>query len=242
MQALCNSSMEEVNEMLSTHREPKALALMITFLKKELSSLSKTNSSLTSKLNTAKYELNAHKQEVSDLKLEQLKLIQSLEKHKDCEREKSVLKRKLNDVKMKLPSANDASLNRIIAESPVCIRKEISDKDTASHDESLSVPERVKAIKDSQSPYLNLKANALDVQNLPFKTSVPFSIFRKRNLDMDGKKPKENYTYDGLGGHSKEEKFPTPNRSGTIVKRAKSSSSLPSKKFKKLAPNVKNIN
>lgn len=71
------------------------------------------------------------------------------------------------------------------------------------------------------------------------KEKHPFNNTEAKSSFVNTKLNNTDFAYNGLGGHSKEEKYPMPNGSSSMGKRSRSSSTLSSTKFRKLAPTKK---
>lgn len=116
--------------------------------------------------------------------------------------------------------------------------------------------ERVKTIRESDSPYLNLKFSGVGLVGAKDKVSkseffvllsshlwglFQMSIFKTKpasaTVIASTSKSSTEMVYNGLGGHSKYDTFPTPKLTPPVgSKRPKSMSSINNAKFRKLAP------
>ncbi|XP_072389144.1 uncharacterized protein [Diabrotica undecimpunctata] len=104
------------------------------------------------------------------------------------------------------------------------------------------VTERVEAPKSNYGHLLETLYDGPSASNKPSSTCTNkgYSIFKtsQKQLVDGSKKAKhdDDIDYDGLGGTSKRDIFPSPKKQQTGMKRTKSGSSISSNKFKKLAP------
>lgn len=255
VQAVINGSQDEANEMLRNNRDPHALTIMVTSLKKELLESERRKKHLSHSIKQLRSELSYNQTLISELQSENKEL---REIHKNCDIEKQYLKQKVKALKASSTESSDqtnldTSIRRIITESPAPYRRPQFDNSHSDLNffnfESPPVLEKVKQTLDSDSPYLPVKTNSLaslvNKKSLSFSTQIgsknKYSIFKTPSSGIENfKVPRKDLSYDGLGGYAKDEKFPSPKKALPLgAKRPKSSSTLPSSKFRKLAPNKK---
>ncbi|XP_017781704.1 PREDICTED: E3 ubiquitin-protein ligase TRAIP [Nicrophorus vespilloides] len=256
-------STDQVNEMLRHNNNPESLTILVSTLKRELQETDRNRKITLSKLQMLQKTHHQIKKENEALKNNNKILASDIEVHKNCESERKYLKGKILELKNKIDlnrsvsHTPDRSVQRIIAESPAPQQINLNDAVDIidlSNIESPTVNERVKQIMDSDSPYLPVKSNTVGLMNAKFSIangpstsqkpiSVPankFSIFKGGMPKTDTLKvSKPEYNYNGLGGHSKEDIFPSPIRASVPLKRIKSNSIISSSKFRKLSANKK---
>ncbi|KRT81793.1 hypothetical protein AMK59_5428, partial [Oryctes borbonicus] len=256
VQLVVTGSKEQVTDMLRHNKDPHSLSLLVYTLKKELTEADRKYKLLNTNIKHLQNDISRYRQENSEIIKENNKLKVDIECHKNCESQRQYLKKKIADVEKQLERSetsrnarNNDSLNRIIMESPAPQQRRISTELEIVPEKitSPTLDKRVQSIKDSESPYLCIKSSNVGLSclvNPKFITSSQSQRSGSTNIFKstvplldDVKVDRGDYNYDGLGGHSKDDKFPTP-RPITTIKRPKSSS-IPSSKFRKLAPNKK---
>ncbi|GLV40096.1 no poles [Carabus blaptoides fortunei] len=239
---------EEANDVIATCESATTLSAISKALKKELQVMEKKRNILFSSQKRTEHELNQCKKELTQVKDENETLKFELKSHKQCEAEIQALKNKIYEIiSISSPKNIDPSLRRVITESPAPMLTKLKPKltlDDASFEDvnSPSVASRIKEIKDSDSPYLRLKANSMSLFIDKRGNSSKFgnsstSIFKKPVPINDISSPKKSIPegeYNGFGGHSKEDRFPTPKPMKSGIKRPKTSI-VSSNKLRKLA-------
>ncbi|KAJ8962846.1 hypothetical protein NQ318_001246 [Aromia moschata] len=251
-------SKEDVNEMLRNEKNVESLALLSAILKKSLIDAERKKREMEHNLKRAQNEAAKYRRDYNTLDGQNSDLKKELHQLKTCyENEKRYLKNKIADLDKKISSTDklditNTSLNRIILESPINFNRKprlMSPEDGVRETESPSMVEKVQKILDSNSPYLPVKASNLAVDynsilNTKFQSKSGssksgFTIFKAPPASLEHIKLPTNtsgISYNGLGGTSKEDVYPTPKPRETGLKRPKSCATLTSNKFRKLAP------
>ncbi|KAJ8916316.1 hypothetical protein NQ315_005011 [Exocentrus adspersus] len=253
VQLAVNGTREQVNDILKNERNIESLALLVATLKKTLLDAERKKRDMEYNLKKAQNDATRYRREVTALECQNNDLRKEIEYSKEnLEKEKQYLKTKIIELQKQISTATldvaDSSLKRIVAESPINFnRKPRLSLAKGLPDTSPSMTEKVQKILDSDSPYLPVKSSnvAIDYTSiLNTKTRIGsskngFSIFKPATVTLENiKQTKSNsdVVYNGLGSSSKEDVFPSPKPPQTGLKRHKSSSSISSNKFKKLAP------
>ncbi|XP_018567295.1 E3 ubiquitin-protein ligase TRAIP-like [Anoplophora glabripennis] len=254
IQIALNGTREEVNEILRNENNIESLAILSATLKKSLLDAERKKRDMDYNLKRAQNDSNKYRREVTTLECQNNDLRKEMQYLRDnMEKEKQYLKNKICELNKKISAENldvtNTSFKRIITESPVNFNK--TPQLSASHDindtASPSLEEKVQKIVDSDSPYLPVKSSNIPLDYaslLHSKTKIGatkngFSIFKTATKTLDNiKQLKVNHevVYNGLGGSSREEVFPSPKPTQTGLKRHKSGSAISSSKFRKLAP------
>ncbi|KAK9877432.1 hypothetical protein WA026_018542 [Henosepilachna vigintioctopunctata] len=239
----------EVNEILKNETNIEALALLSATLKKTLIDVERKNNVLQSRLKHALNDITKYKRESSSFEATNTELRKLLnDNKKSWEEEKSYLKQKieqlnkdLNEKKEKSSERLDDSIQRIMTESPAPLprRKVDLKRNHLEAKPSPTVAEQVINLMDSDSPYLNVKTNYTTIFGTKYtKIGQKKSIFKSATKVEDISKPSTSQTvYTGLGGQVQEDfyKFPEKKSLQVGIKRQKSSSYVPSNKYRKLA-------
>ncbi|KAK9729175.1 Ring finger domain [Popillia japonica] len=256
VQLVVTGTKDQVTDMLRHNKDPHSLSFLVLTLKKELLESDRKYKLLNTNLKHLQNDISKYRNENSEIIKENNKLKHDIECHKDCESQRIYLKKKIAQIEKQLLDAkpstsqsNDTSLNRIIMESPAPQRKRIvTEIDVIPENtKSPTLDERVQIIKESESPYLSIKSSNVGLSclvNPKFINTTQTqrggvtNIFKNPASSLDSiKKNNSEYSYDGLGGHKKEDTFPTP-KPIIGMKRSKSAT-ISSSKFRKLAPNKK---
>lgn len=252
VQLVITGSKEQVNDMLRHNKDPHSLSLLVHTLKKELTEADRKYKLLNINVKHLQNDITRYRQENSQVINENNQLKNDIECHKSCKSERQYLKSRIAKMEKDLDNKTvtlspNNSLNRIIMESPAPQREKsnIELKVVPGVFNSPTLDERVQSIKDSESPYLSIKSSNIGLSclvNPKFVTSSQRSssatIFKNAPSTLENVKVnRSGYNYDGLGGHSREETYPTP-QPIIGLKRTKSAT-ISSSKFRKLAPNKK---
>ncbi|XP_045483319.1 E3 ubiquitin-protein ligase TRAIP-like [Harmonia axyridis] len=253
VQTAINGTRAEVTEILRNETSIEALALLSATLKKSLIDKEHKSGIMQNRLKQSQNELMRYKRECNNLESITSDLRKEIEvSKKSWEEEKKYFRQKIEDLDNLLNEKNsettknmDHSVHRILTESPAPLPKRKQERkiEDSQYKGSPSVAENVMAIIESDSPYLNMKTNYSSIFNARYSTTLNTkkSIFKPQTSLSPTSRPNttEN-VYTGLGGQVKEEffKFPEKKSTPTGLKRTKSSSAVPSSKFRKLAPLV----
>lgn len=230
---------DEVNSMLRNNHDPQSLSILVATLKKELIESDKSKKQFKGAIKTVQAESVAYRKKFQELRDASVHMREELENHKGCETERQYLKSKLEEFKNKynrLSLGTASNVNRIVSESPIPISR-LTEPNTSSP----SVPEVVETIAQANSPYLRVQTSSIGLSGLLTYNNLSTgpnknSILRQHPLQKETLK-RPLISYDGLGGHSKDEEFPSP-RSSLPIKKPKTSVTT-ARKFKKLAPQPK---
>ncbi|XP_056640633.1 E3 ubiquitin-protein ligase TRAIP-like [Diorhabda sublineata] len=238
IELVINGSRDQVNDILREEHNVESLALLTVTLKKALVDSERKALQLDYKLKRYKNEISKQKKDVSLL-----------------ESQNADMRREMQQIKMKNEKENIMLKQKIKAfeENNMCATKKmdlIQDKQNSNVLPS-SVDESLLNLVASDSPYLPVKnkfrpfletkfqapTNVSSSGSTNASSSKNYSIFKlSRNLTSDKQKASTSeVSYDGLGGSSKEDIYPTPKKVQKGVKRTKKST-LPTVKFKKFAP------
>ncbi|GJQ76200.1 hypothetical protein Trydic_g1943 [Trypoxylus dichotomus] len=249
VQLVVTGSKDQVTDMLRHNKDPQSLSLLVYTLKKELTEADRKYKLLNTNVKHLQNDISRYRHENSEITKENNKLKVSMEAHKSCEFQRQYLKKKIAEIEkqvenseISMGASNNDSLNRIIMESPAPQRRKMSAELEVIPEKikSPTLNERVQIIKDSESPYLSIKSSNVGLSclvNPKFVTSSQpqrggsTTIFKNSVPSLnDIKVTKSDYNYDGLGGHSKEDIYPTPKPVITI-KRSRTIT-IPSSKFR----------
>nr|CAI5820223.1 unnamed protein product [Callosobruchus analis] len=246
-QKAINGTRDQVNEMLKNEADVESLAIYGAMLKKALIEAEGKKKEVEHALKKAQSEASRYRKEVHNLEASYGQAKRELEHLRtSTDKEKQYLKSKISELNDELIAKNanlsNTSLKRIAQESPINYNKT----------PKLSIPESTKLKKNEipaadklevESPYLQIKStvgigygkflnakyvSSKDVPNegLPsLKTSVIHDLQSNKKQDV---------CYNGLGGSSKEDIFPSPKTSQPSF--AIKKKSLTKSKFKRLAP------
>ncbi|KAJ8983374.1 hypothetical protein NQ317_010467 [Molorchus minor] len=252
-----NGTRDEVNNVLRTERNVESLALMSAILKKSLVDAERRKREIDHNFKRAQNEATKYRKDCTILESQNSDLKKELQHLKiNYQDEKQYLKNKILELDRKISSMDNinitnSSLNRIISESPINLNRRprlTAPDNNLEENPSPSMAEKVKQIVDSDSPYLPVKSSniAIDynsILNTKFQsksasTKTGFTIFKSPPASLENIKLSNNTgaVYNGLGSTSKEDIFPSPKPAPSGLKRPKTSSSISSSKFRKLAP------
>ncbi|XP_044744269.1 E3 ubiquitin-protein ligase TRAIP [Coccinella septempunctata] len=253
VQTAIHGTRAEVTEILRNETNIEALALLSATLKKSLIDKEHKTNVLQNRIKHSQNELMKYKRDYNTLESTTADLRKELEANKKSwEEEKKYLRRKIEELsnlseeqKNGTPQNMNNSVQRILTESPAPLprrRIDLLKIDNPESKGSPSVAENVMNILESDSPYLNTKTNYSSIFTARYSTALnqKKSIFKNQTTSSSSnmKPPTAETVYTGLGGQVKEDylKFPDTKSVQTGLKRTKSSSAVPTTKFRKLAP------
>ncbi|KAG5872566.1 hypothetical protein JTB14_033983 [Gonioctena quinquepunctata] len=253
IQLAINGTRDQVNEILRNEHNMDSLALLVATLKKALLDSDKYKRDAEISLKRAKFDANKYKKEYLTLDCHNSELRRELHQLKaKYEKEKQQAKHKIAEKKLMSDETVDITGDTSANDSLICLISPYKKNDTPKNT-SLPVAEKVQQILNSDSPYLPVKTNATSIDyasslNARFQTGlVPshtsYSIFKSNSSKPENTKIARNLdvSYNGLGGSSKDDIYPSPKPAQTGLKRQKSSTAISSVKFRKLtaAPSSK---
>ncbi|XP_076243156.1 TRAF interacting protein no poles [Calliopsis andreniformis] len=243
IQTLLEASTEDIDEMISKTSDPNTLITYISVMKREMMISLNKRRELRSKMKSLQQELTKVSMERNFLSEEHTKR-KKLEKDlMQCESEKMLLENKLRDMQQNPPLARKSnSFNTDAMDKINCNLDSVSEQngikktlnsmnmkkvDTPKQEKSQSIATSETNEKDS--PYLPIKAGGVFGFKQHFvaqkRTQIPHSsiLTKKPRIDqpraLNEKVTTNIITYDGFGGHSKLDQFPSP--CSTKIRKAK---------------------
>ncbi|KAF5280906.1 hypothetical protein FQR65_LT03055 [Abscondita terminalis] len=241
IKTMLEGNQEELNEMLRMNPDANSLALLVVTLKKQLMETEKSKNQLQTSVKNLRSETQLHRKKYRSLHEQYSNTLKEVEEHKNCNRERECLKQTIEQLQNQNVQNNSSpkksNLNRIVTESPIPASTLLN-----LNKSSPSVLDVVKSVQDSSSPYLRVQTSSVGLSGLINYNQTDLrservnkqSIFKKPLKMQTLKRPLSSGAYDGFGGHSKEEHFPSPRRDFPL-KKMKSSANATILKFKKLA-------
>lgn len=255
VEAVLKASREQVNNILRDEHNVESLALLAATLKKALLDSEKKVREIDFSLKKLKNEYRKLKKDYDLLQTQNADSRRELQQLKiKNEKERNILKQRLkgasiNNIIVANPEAGSPKLTTSISELNMSNLETSTNASLKEQDHSLStsltVVERVENIVNSDSPYLPVKSNFGSFLDTKFQApsdkpesslNKEYSFLKKSQKVPEIKSGTKNdeVCYNGLGGSQREDIYPIPKG----LKRNKSSSSISSRKFKKLAPNM----
>ncbi|XP_044740520.1 E3 ubiquitin-protein ligase TRAIP [Chrysoperla carnea] len=237
MRKVVTGASSEVSEMLTNYQDTRALAVMVTTLKRELLQQTAKKNKFQKQLISAQNDIRKFHQNLDD---ESNKIVAINARLEQNEKEKQLLQRKIEELKKIIGEEKLKNCDKNNITSPETrkriIKSTIKDLNVTkrvleSQTESPSIPEKVRAIQDSDSPYLQIKQSSVGSAIMEMNgsensnISSKYTIFKKPRLrpDLEDFKPLPDDAFNGLGGHPAIEEF--PKRRMTMF-RSKSSSKM----------------
>ncbi|KAF7273952.1 E3 ubiquitin-protein ligase trul-1-like [Rhynchophorus ferrugineus] len=256
VQLAITGSRKQIDDIIRNENSIESLALLVATLKKSLVDTDHRKREIQFELKRTQNAYSKYKREMEEHKCKyeeekrQLALLKLNHEH-----EVKFLKKKFSDLEArvsqnKLSSSMNNSIRRIVLESPVnCNRTpqpKTSPINIISPSESPRTPEKTekstRSATDLPSPIENIGPLGIKMSKVNARNSEDnkFSIFKNKQFSQyDSVVPPlmiDDTAYDGLGGTSKEDVFPTSH--GALgVKRPKSNK-IPSAKLRKLSANA----
>ncbi|CAH1163838.1 unnamed protein product [Phaedon cochleariae] len=256
VQIAINGTRDQANEMIKNQNHVESLAIVAAMLKKNLLDAQQKKREADQNLKRAQHEAKKYKKEYMNINSENSNLKREIQQIKTkYEKEKQLYKTKYIQMKQ---NGNELDItNTSLSSDHSLVERTLLDI-TTSKNTSLPIAEKVQNIVDSESPYLPVKSKAVgmaygSILSAKFTTSVKpstnssggnlgYTIFKSSTSELEDKGISKNGVihYNGLGGSSKEDIYPSPKPIQTGLKRNKTSSTISSNKFRKLAPGSSN--
>ncbi|XP_019771031.2 E3 ubiquitin-protein ligase TRAIP [Dendroctonus ponderosae] len=240
IQIALGGTRQQAEDIIRNENSIESLGLLASILKKSLLDSDSRKNLLQTELRKSKNELTRIKRQEADLRCEYESIKQQFESLKrNSEKEVAFLKDKFSQLASKATqgTVNESfnnSIRRLIKESPVNFHRtpvcNRSSQDFIDLDDCVTPPcsgasQSVIEINDSShgdiaddSPLPASSMGMFGIQRakmLGTDTSSKFSIFKSKQPSFSestssNKLKSNSVTYDGLGGSSKEDIFPTP--------------------------------
>ncbi|XP_060533668.1 E3 ubiquitin-protein ligase TRAIP-like isoform X2 [Cylas formicarius] len=247
---------KEVEDIIRNETNIESLALLASTLKKSLIDSDRKKRELQKQLNQIQSSHITCEQQISKYKIESQDIRRELEILKENYiKEVQFLKDKYSQLNVKASCKNHSdslnnSIQRIITESPVNYSRTPVIGKTHHMNVSVDISKSSETPYENiskVSPYLLVKPSGLGLLNsietkglVNTNEASKFSIFKQTTSISDFRKGgSSNVLYNGLGGSSKEDIFPSPKEKSVAsgIKR-KGSSTVSLSKFKKLSANT----
>ncbi|XP_033326779.2 TRAF interacting protein no poles isoform X2 [Megalopta genalis] len=233
IQMLLEASVGDIDDMISRTADPNTLVTYISVMKREMTISLNKRRELRAKLRSMQQELSKTTIEKKFLQEEHARRKKIEEDFMICESEKMLLQNKLRELEKATCSLkrtcnleNNANSNtdNVCNENAVknTTRNECITVEDTDHTEKNVAANSVKGKKENDSPYLPIKSGGLyTLKQVPDKKRgtkrTHSSIFTiKPRAEQTSVRP---ITFDGYGGHSKFDEFPSS--SGTRAKKEK---------------------
>ncbi|CAH2002025.1 unnamed protein product [Acanthoscelides obtectus] len=241
-----NGTRDQVNEMLRNEADVESLAIYGAMLKKALIETESKKKEVDHALKKSQSEASRYRKEVHNLETTYTQIKRELEHLKiSTDNEKQYLRSKISELNDKLTARNsnhdNTSLKRVAQESPVNYTK--TPKLTKLKESDIPASDK----PDVESPYLQLKSNVgigygqflnakyISSKDLPKEGASKLKTSAKTDILQTNKQ--SNVCYNGLGGSSKDDVFPSPKSSQTSTSKRKKITCTKNK-FKRLAPSA----
>ena len=222
IQILMEASTEHVDEVISKTCEPAALITYICVMKREMTVSLNKRKELRNKLRSLQQELARVITERNLLSEERVKRKKLEEDLMLCENEKMYLQNKVKQLERKRTNKFDSdedALSSDLKSSDGCEQNKIKTviKSAANERaEDIDTKDKHQYTKsETNSPYLPLKSGGVfvlkhSVQKRSTTNLHPSILTKKARIEPTSEKVRANaITYDGFGGHSKHERFPS---------------------------------
>ncbi|KAI4487289.1 hypothetical protein M0804_005438 [Polistes exclamans] len=234
IQLLMDAPVEDVDDMVSRTKDPSTLITYISIMKREMAKCVSKRRDLRTKLQDTQQELTKTSMERNFLLEERDKRKMLEAELMVCEAEKISLQNKLQDLENN--GSTEACVSRTMKtehshqDSSKTSKEEVKDTNqTDNKNDTKSTHKRKTNISKEDtkisSPDIPLKSQgilALKERYATRKTTKPtFSILKKKpRLSHNSAESSKSgpITYDGFGGHSKYDKFPSPSASSKVQK------------------------
>ncbi|XP_043503286.1 E3 ubiquitin-protein ligase TRAIP-like isoform X2 [Polistes fuscatus] len=234
IQLLMDAPVEDVDDMVSRTKDPSTLITYISIMKREMARC-------VSKRRDMRTKLQNVQQELTKTSMERNFLLEERDKRKileaelmACEAEKISLQNKLQDLEnngnTKACVSHTMKAEHSYQDSSKTSKEEVKDTDQKDiKNDTKSTQKRKTNISkedtEISSPNIPLKSQgilALKERYTAQRATKPtFSILKKKpRLSHNSTESSKSgpITYDGFGGHSKYDKFPSPNVSSKVQK------------------------
>ncbi|CAH0552071.1 unnamed protein product [Brassicogethes aeneus] len=258
VQQAINGSRAEVNEMIKNQNNIESLAILAAMLKKSLLEAERKKRDSDHTLKQSLNDVTKYRREANTFECQYNEMKTELEQVKtNWNQEKQYLKNKIVELDEKLRNKCDtsqditnSSIKRIMDESPINFNRRpklTSSNEIDLSDSPLSMSDKVNRIINSDSPYVPVKSSSVGIALLNTKyttkpsTSTKYTIFKPVPSKLENvkltKQKSDEVNYNGFGGTSKDDFYPSPKPTTTSLKRHKSQTHVPSSKFRKLSAN-----
>ncbi|XP_043671899.1 E3 ubiquitin-protein ligase TRAIP-like [Vespula pensylvanica] len=233
IQLLMDASAEKVDDMVSKTNDPSTLITYISIMKREMAKCVNKRREMRTKLQSVQHELTKVSMERNYLLEEQEKRKKLEEELMICENEKMVLQNKLQDIEnnsitkthvLNIMKPKESNLNSIeISEKEV----NYIDKIDVTNNTQSSQKRKINLLEDIKINSPNIPVQSQGILALKEQYAVrraaksTFSILTKKpRLSQNSVESLKNgsIAYDGFGGHSKYDKFPSPIQSAKLKK------------------------
>ncbi|XP_047356300.1 E3 ubiquitin-protein ligase TRAIP-like isoform X1 [Vespa velutina] len=247
IQLLMDAPAEEVDDMVSKTNDSSTLITYISIMKRYIREMAKC----VTKRREMRAKLQSIQQELTKVSMERNYLLEEQEKRKKleeelitCENEKMVLQNKLQDIEnngyIKTHVSNIMKTKESYSNSIKISKEEVKHTDQmgVKNDTKSSLKRKTNFIMEDikiNSPNIPVQSKGILALKEQYTarqaTRSTFSILTKKpRLSQNSVESVKNgsITYDGFGGHSKYDKFPSPIQSAKL-KRTKECLSKPRK-------------
>ncbi|KAF7397468.1 hypothetical protein HZH68_008690 [Vespula germanica] len=233
IQLLMDASAEKVDDMVSKTNDPSTLITYISIMKREMAKCVNKRREMRTKLQSVQHELTKVSMERNYLLEEQEKRKKLEEELMICENEKMVLQNKLQDIEnnsitkthvLNIMKPKESYLNSIeISEEEV----KYIDKINVINNTQSSQKRKINLLEDIKINSPNIPVQSQGI--LALKEQYAARRAAKSTISILTKKPRlsqnsveslknGSIAYDGFGGHSKYDKFPSPIQSAKLKK------------------------
>ncbi|XP_076655304.1 TRAF interacting protein no poles [Halictus rubicundus] len=225
IQTLLEASTEEIDNMVSRTCDSNTLVTYISVMKREMTISLNKRRELRSKVKSLQQALTKATMEKKFLSEEHTKRKKLEEDYMICESEKMALQNKLSDLEKKMrllkQTGIDFNVENNLDNNAENVSKQNAAKGTITNktigledikDKKKTVAADIVNMEKNDSPYLPVRSGGLFVlKEVPIKKrgimKTSSSVLTKR--PRTEKTSVHSITYDGFGGHSKYDQFPS---------------------------------